>query len=179
MNEIGTTVRSCRKCDNVIKCPQPGYFKGDILFIFQNPAVPISGKWQDDILLDSNKEIAEVNDAYLSTLQNSKLGSFIQRLGLNWEDISITNVVKCPTPNNDRPSDLIVNNCFQYILNQIEEFKPRIVVLNGSLPKEKLYDILKDRYKVLVFYHYSYLFRSGTSFLHIATYKKQLNKEMR
>lgn len=175
MFELSRLIRLCHRCDDVIRVPQPGYWKGEILFIFQNPAVPRPNKWQDNVLRDIKSSAVDVNIAYKSTLQNSRLGTFINDLELKWDDISISNIVKCPTKGNKLPSYQCIENCKKYIVEQIAILKPKLVILCGFLPKKVLYHKLKkENIKVLLFYHYAYLMRIKMWEQYITRYKEMI-----
>ena len=175
MFELSRLIRLCKRCNDVINVPQSGYWKGKVLFIFQNPAIPRPGKWQDDVLRDISATAVDVNIAYKSTLQNSRLGTFINDLGLKWDDISISNVVKCPTKKNKLPSRKCIDNCKNYIYEQILILKPKLIILCGFLPKNVLYKKVKDKFPTLLFYHYAYLMRIGMWKQYIKRYKEMIN----
>lgn len=179
LNSIGSEIRRCCRCkEEIINIPQPGYFKGKILFIFQNPAMLEDNKWQDEILKDKTKSIEDINNAYKSTLQYSKLGNFINDLNLNWDDISISNLVKCPTFDNMQPDKIIVNNCLNFILQQIDLLKPKVIILCGALAHNYLFKILENKYNILCFYHYAFLKRNNSYDYFINDYKKQIKEVM-
>jgi uracil-DNA glycosylase family 4 len=179
LNEIGWEVRHCNKCESVTNIPQPGYFAGKILFVFQNPGSPQHGKPQDEILKDRELPMDHVNDIYRSTLQHALLGSFIELLGLRWDEISITNLIKCPTPGNIPPTDTMIENCASYLERQIDILKPKLVVLNGALPQKVMLSKLKGRYNVIGFKHYSYLSRNGILQKYAEEYKLMLQNTLK
>jgi len=97
---------------------------------------------------------------------------------LNINDYVITNIVKHRPPNNETPTKEIMDKCIQYLLFEIDFYKPKLIILLGQsasyLLKENksvtelIQDSLSGKYSyngipVLVFYHPSYLLRTGAT----------------
>mgnify|MGYP001558217630 CR=1 FL=1 len=160
IKKLNNKIRKCRKCDcyrDIIILPQPGYFKGKILFIFQNPAYPKNKKSDENL-----KNGADFDISYLTSLKSSTLSKFINDLGLDWNIISITNIVKCPMKDNISPYDTIIDNCKSYTLLQIVNFEISCILLVGSIAKEYLFSMLSALdLPILTVPHYSHLFRIG------------------
>lgn len=55
-----------------------------------------------------------------------------QGLGINREEVYITNIVKCRPPANRVPEDDEAAACLDYLRNQVLLVKPKIIVLLGS-----------------------------------------------
>lgn len=55
-----------------------------------------------------------------------------QGLGINREEVYITNIVKCRPPANRVPEDDEAIACLDYLRNQVVLVKPKIIVLLGS-----------------------------------------------
>jgi len=160
---LSLEIRSCEKCkkENIINLPQPGFFNSKtILLIFQNPSYPRVDKWQDDAMQNRLLTPDRLRDIYISTLKESALGNFIHSLHLNFEDISITNIIKCPTKDNEIPHKECLFNCYNYLIRQIDILEPKLIILNGMLTIKNL-SHLEKRYKVLKFEHYASLMRKG------------------
>ena len=54
------------------------------------------------------------------------------------ENVFLTNVLKCKTPNNRNPLLSEINNCNSYLLKQIEIIKPKIIVALGKVAGNSL-----------------------------------------
>ena len=54
------------------------------------------------------------------------------------ENVFLTNVLKCKTPNNRNPLLSEINNCQSYLLKQIEIIKPKIIVALGKVAGNSL-----------------------------------------
>lgn len=104
------------------------------------------------------------------------LDCMLDDVGLTLKDVYITNVVKCYLKPGLRLEDDCINKCFPYLINQIMEIQPKIVVVLGTdaaraiLNKPKsvsLNSIRGKRYKftedtsIIATYHPSYLLRTG------------------
>ena len=53
-------------------------------------------------------------------------------LGISRSDIYITNILKCKTNNNEKPTQVQAHTCQAFLLKQIELVKPKIVVTLGE-----------------------------------------------
>ncbi len=96
-------------------------------------------------------------------------------LGLNREDVYITNVCKCRPPNNRKPTPLEMRACFPYLKKEIEVIKPKVICCLGATAGEgilgKTLKITKVRgqiflypfnpkIKVFLTYHPAYVLRN-------------------
>ena len=52
------------------------------------------------------------------------------------ENVFITNVVKCKTPANRKPTAKEIRDCIPLLMEQIRQVKPRVVVLKGKVAWE-------------------------------------------
>lgn len=66
-------------------------------------------------------------------------------IGINREEVYITNIVKCRPPNNRNPEKDEADACKEYLQTQIELIKPKIIVLLGSVA---LNNILGEEYGI-------------------------------
>lgn len=66
-----------------------------------------------------------------------RAGKFLNKVlmenRMNRQDLFVTNIVKHRTPNNRKPKKDEIEACLPYLLSQIEEIRPRIVVLMGEV----------------------------------------------
>lgn len=105
------------------------------------------------------------------------LDKMIVAMNLNPDkDVYICNVVKCRPPNNRNPDINEINNCKNYLYNQINMVSPTIIVTLGRFATDALLDsglssintlrLKKNVYKtipVIVTYHPAYLLRNTTA----------------
>lgn len=70
-------------------------------------------------------------------------------VGIKREDVYIANIVKCRPPNNRDPQDDEASTCMDYLKEQINLVKPKIIVLLGRIALNNIlgkeYGITKDR----------------------------------
>ena len=102
------------------------------------------------------------------------LNEFLKSIGLNRDLVFITNTIKCRPPENRDPDIVEINACSDYLDQQINIIKPKVLVLLGKIAANRLLgeDIpmselrLKkffiDKYDIpiIVFYHPAYILRS-------------------
>lgn len=56
------------------------------------------------------------------------------------ENVYIANIVKCRPPRNRDPEEDEQDACFEYLLNQIQLVKPKIIICLGRIAAKKLID---------------------------------------
>ncbi len=100
------------------------------------------------------------------------LDRMIDVIGLDREDVYVTNVVKCRPPNNRNPTPDEIAHCIGILDRQIELVNPKLVVTLGNVPTQALLPgspgITKSRgslkkyrdWKILPTFHPSYLLRN-------------------
>lgn len=66
-------------------------------------------------------------------------------IGINRDNVYITNIVKCRPPANRVPQVDEANACLDYLRNQVVLVKPKIIVLLGSVA---LKNILGNEYSI-------------------------------
>lgn len=100
------------------------------------------------------------------------LDSMVFAMGLERDEVYITNIVKCRPPNNREPRADEVENCFPYLERQIELVQPRIICTLGRPASNTLLGTARSMgemrgnwhfYRdtaVLPTYHSAYLLRS-------------------
>ena len=105
------------------------------------------------------------------------LNNILLSIGLEREKVYITNTVFWRPPGNRRPTPLELNKCRPFLEKHIELINPKLILLVGSTALEavmhsgeaisniqgKLFyyknDLLKNKIKLMVIYHPSYLLR--------------------
>jgi len=100
------------------------------------------------------------------------LTEMLRAIGLDREEVFITNIVKCRPPANRDPKPIEIETCKPYLMRQIALLKPKIIVVLGRIAAQALLNtdepISKLRGKihalndtpVVVVYHPAYLLRS-------------------
>lgn len=66
-------------------------------------------------------------------------------VGINREEVYIANIVKCRPPQNRDPEQDEIEECINYLRNQVIIIKPKIIVLLGRI---SLQSILGKEYKI-------------------------------
>jgi DNA polymerase len=100
------------------------------------------------------------------------LDRMIDVIGLDREDVYVTNVVKCRPPNNRNPTSDEIAHCMGILERQIELVNPKLIVTLGNVPTQALLPgspgITKSRgslkkyrdWNILPTFHPSYLLRN-------------------
>ncbi len=100
------------------------------------------------------------------------LTEMIRAMGLQREEVYITNIVKCRPPNNRDPKIEEVKNCNSYLQRQITLIKPKIILAVGRIAAQTLLETDAPLSKIrgvvhqlngiplVVVYHPAYLLRS-------------------
>ena len=99
------------------------------------------------------------------------LTKIIGAMKLSRDDVFILNTVKCRPPMNRNPTDQEMQNCWEYLVEQLDVLQPEVICCLGSVPSRRLLNTnesisrLRGRFfqykssKVAVTYHPSYLLR--------------------
>lgn len=108
-------------------------------------------------------------------LSGQLLDKILVELDVNLdEDIYVCNIIKCRPPGNRKPSDEEVNQCIDYLEDQLKIINPKVIVALGNTAISNLvnatFGISKIRGKfikrrnilVMPTYHPSYVIRNGS-----------------
>ena len=101
------------------------------------------------------------------------LNEFLKSIGLNRDLVFITNTIKCRPPENRDPKIIEINSCSDYLDQQINIIKPKVLVLLGKIAANRLLGkdmpmselrlkkFFIDKYDmpIVVFYHPAYILR--------------------
>ena len=99
----------------------------------------------------------------------------VSAIGIERDDVYITNIVKCRPPENRNPTPAEISCCLPIIKQQIEILNPKLIVTLGNIPTKTLIPdspgITKARGKlkkfekwtVLPTFHPSYLLRNRSA----------------
>ena len=115
------------------------------------------------------------------------LTKIINAMDFQRSEVYITNVIKCRPPNNRNPNMEEIELCKDYLLEQIDIIKPRVIVTLGNVPTHFFIPLKDgitslrgkfftfDQVQVLPTFHPSYLIRSE----HDRTRKKMVWEDMK
>ena len=135
LNQVRDVVQSCSKCPNLVISRQL-YPYGKPTFGFGNPNSPIffigeaPGKWGC-----GTTGIPFTKD---------RSGEFFRKilreeLGLNYEDVWITNAVKCCPLDNRTPEAEERSNCYPYLVLELSIIQPYVIVPLGFSASKVLF----------------------------------------
>ena len=102
------------------------------------------------------------------------LNEFLKSIDLNRDSVFIANTIKCRPPENRDPEAAEINACSDYLDQQINIIKPKVLVLLGKVAANRLLGedmpmselrlkkFFIDKYDIpiIVFYHPAYILRS-------------------
>ena len=103
------------------------------------------------------------------------LTKMISAIGIERDDVYITNIVKCRPPDNRNPNPAEISCCLPIIKQQIEILNPKLIVTLGNIPTKTLIPdvpgITKshgeirhyEKWTVLPTFHPSYLLRNRSA----------------
>ena len=158
---LDEVVKKCKKCNLHVTRKNTVFGEGDpdsdIMIIGEAP-----GREED-----------EVGRPFIGRA-GKLLNEFLKSIGLNRDLVFIVNTIKCRPPENRDPEIVEIDACSDYLDQQINIIKPKVLVLLGKIAANRLLgeDIpmselrLKkffiDKYDIpiIVFYHPAYILRS-------------------
>ena len=103
------------------------------------------------------------------------LTKMISAIGIERDDVYITNIVKCRPPDNRNPTPAEISCCLPIIKQQIEILNPKLIVTLGNIPTKTLIPDLPgitkargkikqyEKWTVLPTFHPSYLLRNRSA----------------
>ena len=158
---LDETIKKCKKC-NLHKTRQNTVFgEGDpdsnIMIIGEAP-----GREED-----------EVGRPFVGRA-GKLLNEFLKSINLNRDSVFIVNTIKCRPPENRNPEASEISACSDYLDQQINIIKPKVLVLLGKIAANRLLGedmpmselrlkkFFIDKYEIpiIVFYHPAYILRS-------------------
>ena len=151
LKEIADEVASCKKCELFHSrekgVPGEGPSNAKIMFIGEGPGFHEN--------MQGRPFVGAAGDLLVELLQE---------IGLNREDVFITNVVKCRPPGNRDPAPEELMACSPYLERQLQAINPKVIVTLGRfsmarfIPHAKISEIhgnpIQVKGKLVVpFYH--------------------------
>jgi len=120
LEELNEQIINCRKCRlwNSTRHAVPGEGPENVavMLVGQNPGE------EEDIV---GKPFVGRAGRFLNEVLNEN--------GINRQELFVTNIVKHKTPKNRKPLKDEIEACLPYLLTQIREVKPELVVLMGEV----------------------------------------------
>src|SRR5713226_5268586 len=139
MNTLRLQVISCTKCSlsksRINAVAGKGDYGAEIMFIGEAP-----GRNED---LKGEPFVGSAGKILSEALEYS---------GISRDDVFITNVVKCRTPNNRIPLEEERNSCHQYLIDELDIIKPKIICILGNTAYGSILggsSITKNRGKII------------------------------
>ncbi len=125
LQELKKTIENCEKCK---------------LSENRTNAVPGSGNEDADILLigEGPGEKEDLQGEPFVGKAGEKLDRYLEKAGIDREEIFISNVVKCRPPDNRDPHKDELESCHPYTKRLIELIDPVTVGLLGRVPTKQL-----------------------------------------
>lgn len=160
--QLRNRILECTRCGlcrtRTMAVPGDGPVPARLMFVGEGPGV------QDDAqglpFVDASGEL---------------LGRMIQAMGLRREDVYLSNVLKCATPNKRAPHDEEVAACSAYLREEIALVRPEVVIALGtdatawflgagvkfSSVRGRFHDL--DGFRLMPTYHPTYLLHQPTA----------------
>jgi len=118
-------IKTCTLCELISTCQQPivgeGSTDATIMVVGEAP-----GKNED---LQGRPFIGR---------SGQLLNELLAEVGLEREQVYITNIVKCRPPSNRNPEVEEVDACFPYLRTQIELIRPKVIIALGTFAAQVL-----------------------------------------
>jgi len=143
LNEIENIILQCKKCErlcNVNPYPMPHIQyskKSNILCVARNPGL-------ENVIPDEITPI-EFMEFYRQKWYDCRISKYLRSLlgdDIVKNDLFFTNICKCSSPKNSQLLSNEVENCKQYLIDQIEIIKPKIIITFGS---DAIYSLLNKK----------------------------------
>lgn len=131
LEEVVKSCKKCRLCQNINnKVFGEGNKNAKIMFIGEGPGAD-----------------EDIQGRPFVGKAGKLMNMAFEIIGLDRNEVYITNVVKCRPPSNRNPEDDETSMCLNYLRNQVILLKPKIIVLLGSIA---LKNILGKEYGITV-----------------------------
>jgi DNA polymerase len=132
LSTIAYEVKHCTKCPISYNTPVPGIGPKDakLMVVGMNPG-------KEEILFGEP----------LVGRSGKLLNKILEEAGFTRQEVYLTNVVKCLTPKNREPTDVEIDQCNPYIIDEIGEINPKVIVTLGKIPL-RVFVNYKNPYKL-------------------------------
>jgi len=119
MKELQARVQSCKKCNLHISRERPVFGSGDL-----NSDIVIIG--------EAPGEQEDIQGMPFVGRSGEFLNQRILEIGLRREHVYICNIIKCRPPKNRDPSTEEVTLCSDYLIEQLNILKPKVIITLGK-----------------------------------------------
>ena len=118
LEELNEIIKKCKKCD---------------LYKYRKNAVPGEGPKNAKIMLvgEAPGRFEDIKGKPFVGAAGKLLDEILEIVGINRNDVYITNVVKCRPPNNRDPTEEEIKKCSPYLDMQISMIKPKLIICLG------------------------------------------------
>lgn len=174
-----------------IKCDKCSLYKTSKAGKYSCVKLMGEGNTETDIMLVG--EAPGYNEIVKQKLHASKAGitliESLKAVGINKEDIYITNIVKCRPPKNRPPTDSEIKACSEYLEDEIRSLQPKVIGVLGNSPlsyflnkkgvtKLRGLEVWSEKYNcwILPIYHPSYVMRFAKKAKQYNEFKHDLGK---
>jgi DNA polymerase len=167
LKELKQEVSNCTLCNLSINRKTTVFSKGN-----ENADIMICGMCPGP---DENSEYNEHGYPFIGRA-GRHLDEILEDVGLSLDDVYITNVVKCFLQPGIRLEDDWIDSCFPYLVGQISNVNPKVIIALGADAGRSLLNVGKSfplssmrgrvynftyNIKLFVTYHPSYFLRAG------------------
>jgi DNA polymerase len=125
LHELQAVASECTLCELSTNRTKTLFAAGD-----QNAALMILG--------DAPIREDELQGQPFTGEAGNLLTAMIKAMGYQRKDVYISNLVKCPTGENQEPSDEEVAACEAYLKRQIQLVQPKVILALGSMTAQRL-----------------------------------------
>ena len=102
----------------------------------------------------------------------------LKEMNIDKKECRTLNLVMCSPEGNRKPTNEEINNCLPNLKKEIEEFKPKVIVTLGKIPRENVEKLVSENTKFVPLYHPGFILRVGTREI-IDEFKKKLKEVKR
>ncbi|MFH1613259.1 MAG: uracil-DNA glycosylase family protein, partial [bacterium] len=159
LNNVSDKIINCNKCyrlREITKYPMPHIYynnlsKVNIFIVGQNPGTENNY---------SKVKIENFIKKYHDLWWECRVGKYIRKeFGDDFlkEKIFFTNICKCSSPKNSKLEKEEVENCKQFLLDQLKIIRPKIIITLGNEAEETINSLdLFDKVNIINLFHPSY-----------------------
>jgi len=128
LKDLFTTCRGCLRCPQLASSRRnvvfgAGNADADLMFVGEAP-----GKNEDEQGLPFVGQAGKL------------LNQLLEEIGLERRDVFVANVLKCRPPGNRDPQPVEIDNCQDYLFDQVELIEPKVICTLGNFATKLLRD---------------------------------------
>ena len=123
LNRAAKEVEKCKSCPLYNKENKKVFSKGN-----ENARIMLIGE-------APGEEEAKNGIPFVGTA-GERLDKCLNKAGINFNDLYITNTVKCRPENNRNPKGDEIKTCHKFLTAQIEAVNPEIIILCGAIARK-------------------------------------------